>query len=532
MFFQSLSKSTWLIAALIVTIVAIYGVNVDSDVGWSGGDWATYIWGAENLLNGRPWGEAPYLVNPFQDAGVTKVPPLYPAFLTLPVSLFGRDFHAAGLFNVGLFAIGLVAFLVFARQRPLSGKRLSGYAVVALCLAYAGSPIMWRWNGWILSETLFLPIIFLSFIAWDRFAARKTASSLLLVLVLCALAISTRVVGIALIPALGLALLAHDRALSLRAIGLPVVLLLCALLIFLSFGVLDQYLTVFSSNAVIDSGSGTIAPDARSAEGTAISVLGELPSKLAAVPGKLSGFWSDRLNGAPSAVKLGTRVITLLILVLSALGFLVSLARRTSLAEGFVIGYLAMMLIVPGAMNGIRMYAPVGALMVFYAIAALEWLGEKQKRLSPAQTPLSLFMGLLLASYCYFFTQQSPAKPTSPYSPSAQAFFNFMKEEAEPDDIIVGHRPRGVGFFTGVTAIEWHTKTATDDFVAWMESLGSDYLYVDRYSAPIEAHMTEQSRTFEQAAQAYVAPNVTRFEPIFANDRFIVYQLTPAPILR
>ncbi|MEO0412007.1 MAG: glycosyltransferase family 39 protein [Pseudomonadota bacterium] len=532
MFFQSISKPTWLIAMLVLASVAIHGVNVDGDVGWGGGDWATYIWGAENLLGARPWGEAPYLVNPFKDAGVTKVPPLYPAVLTLPVSIFGRDFLAIGLFNVVLFGLGLATLLVFARHRPLAGERMSNFALGALCLAYAGSPMLWRWSGALFSENLFLPIIFLAFIAWDRFAKRRTKASLLLVFVFCALAIATRVVGIALIPALGLALLAQDRALTLRAVALPAALLLVGLLVFLSFGVLDQYLTVFSSNAALDSGAELTAPDVRSAGGTVTSILGELPSKLADVPGKLSAFWSDRLGGASPAIKLGARFITLLVLLLSTIGFMVSLVRRTSLAEGFMIGYLAMMLIVPGAMNGARMYGPIGALMMYYTVAALQWLGEQQQRFTPVHTPLVVFIVLLLGSYAYFFAQERPSNLASPYSPSAQTFFEFVKDNTDANDILVGHRPRGVGFFTGVTCIEWHTKTASDDFVMWMADLGAEYLYVDRYSAPLEKIMNEKSGSFRDAADAYIAPNAHRFDRIFANDRFVMYRFISSPASR
>ena len=92
-------RSTFGRAALLVLpalFVAVSATLVLGDYQALGGDFAQYLMHARNLLLGRPYSD---LLEHYP-----SVLPGYPALLTVPMWLFGADFHWYGLLNSLMWA--------------------------------------------------------------------------------------------------------------------------------------------------------------------------------------------------------------------------------------------------------------------------------------------------------------------------------------------------------------------------------------------------------------------------------------------
>jgi hypothetical protein len=522
------------LALLLVAVAgAAYWLTLGDGVGWGGGDFASYVWNARNLLEGRALGDAPFIPNYEANTGVTVVPPLFPLALAAPVALFGPDLHVLKLYNLGF----LLAFFFLSFR--YARTELRGVAIFFL-LALAASPQLWAMRDALLSEYLFLLLLMALLISWERLyhpvegSLDNAGSRSAMVSILAAAAILTRVVGVVLVPAVFLAGIWTERRLSLRTLAITASAAGAFAYLVLSIGIFEQYTPSFSHAAMDDAGQSPIG--AGQAQGLADSLLATLqliPERLRFAFGQVSVLWTRGIQDDPGAAAgwpaQYQRAVTALLLVLGAAGFLARAIRRATLAEWLTLGYGSMMLLIPAYLSSGRMYLPVAVMLVFYAFYATAVLG----RLLPGGirwTPPATLLCLILVSDALSF-QAIDKQPLAQGSadPLAVEFFDAVRRTVPEDAVMIGYRPRGVAFFTNRTTTDYHQTSADADFWGRAARIGASYLYFDTADPRTRQSGTapdDPRQSLSRYAAEFMDDSGVRFDPVFENERFRLYKLT------
>ncbi|MEW6681662.1 MAG: glycosyltransferase family 39 protein [Nitrospirota bacterium] len=152
----------------------------------------------------------------FREGGETFLPPLYPGLTAVVSGVVGRFTGAAYEWAAVLVsAVSGAAIVVPAwwLARTIFG---AGAAWLAGCLV-ATSPILVHWSGHMLTEALFISIAVAAVAAGWRATQTQRPSWALVAGLLCGLAYLTRVIGLILIPAIGLWMIRPTGAARLDA---------------------------------------------------------------------------------------------------------------------------------------------------------------------------------------------------------------------------------------------------------------------------------------------------------------------------
>lgn len=518
---------------LLVAVVGLgYGLTLCEGVGWSGGDWATYIWNAQNILNGREIGAAPFIPNYNADTGVTVVPPLFPLALTAPVALFGPDLEVLKVYNILLLLVFFLLAYSFAYPSLRSGS-------LAFLVALAASPLLWGLRETIMSEYLFLLIAMALLISWEKLYIKSPTASAgtrwlltILVATLGAALPLTRTVGLVALPALLLAGLWTERRLSPRTAAIALATFAAIVYLFAVIGITEQYGPSFSQAALSDL-NGQEAPAAPS-PGIVRAVLETLPLVPARIRdsiGQTSVMWTSGVRpGSPLLFGWAhdyQRLVTASILLLAMIGFVARSMRQVTLAEWFTLGYGSMMLLAPAYLASGRMFLPVAVLLVFYAFVGARLLGQRLPGRLPGAISIGL-LGLILVSEALSFAARGTGcSTTGSADPRAKEFFEAVRLSVPEDAVVIGYRPRGVAFFTGRTATDYHQNSADADFWNRAQSLHADYMYFDLADPEIggENDTAWRPETMGRYVDRFVDGSRERFDLIFENERFRLYGL-------
>ncbi len=401
-----------LVAGLIVLIGLVHVVFWRAGHVW-GDDFAQYILHAKNLAEGKPYEAIGYLYNPNYPAiGPPTYPPGLPILLAPIYGLFGLNLPAMKTLILVSFLLFLGAMYACFRRELSFGEAFGMVALVGLNHFFLDD------TNAITSDLPFLALFYAAILAiqkaealplrtWQRFVGFVAAA------VIVYAAYATRSLGALLIPALLLKEFLGDRRITASALAATAVFAALALVQAMAWHSDRHYLDQ------IDTGRMALVFNAfRYAT-------------------RVGAFCS---NGYLKPV---AAAIALVVTWLAAIGFIDRVRHKLSILETLSVIYLSVILAWP-SYQGQRYLYPLVPIYVFYAMWGLRhpWLAQR------VQVQRALAWGLAAAialSYaaCYTTIARGPLAEGVAKRES-QELFAFIREQTEPDAVIVFIKPRAM----------------------------------------------------------------------------------------
>ncbi len=480
------SRKHTTIALLVVAGVALtYVLTFRTGHDW-GGDFAMYLQHASNVAEGRPYAETPHVIDfsiPIA-VGPPSYPPLFPLALAPTFVLRGGlDWTLVKSVGVFFFSLTLLAVYAFVRRRIGHGRAL----LVVLLLAL--SPYFWGLKDQVISDVPFAFFVYLSFLLaesafQERESNRRTALTLLTGLS-AYLAIASRALGVTLIPALFIFEMVRVRKIPIQSLAVTAMVLALRFVQGLALGTTGGYLRWWRLDVL----------------GLAHGIVG-YPFELKAL------FWNGYVNGIAVAVMF-------VVMALAIYGYLTCVRRGISLAEIFVIVYMAPVVLWPMRPN-VRLMIPLAPLYFYYALVGLDRLRSHLPKRSAAQITVALAV-LIVGSYASGYTHVDRGRLSDGVGdPDAVALFEHVRTHSAPDDLCVFFKPRVLSFFSGVSSsVDYYPAEETE---LWN--------YYERIAA---THLIQ--RVGDQLAAAVVAAHPESFILEYENSDFRVYRIKPPSTL-
>lgn len=218
----------WLLLAMMLPFGAIVASRWSVPPSAAEGDYAQYLLHAKAIVEGRPYTDIGYIHTDMNWVGPQAQPPGWPLVLAPFVAVFGTDSQVfKGLVTVLVAVFAMLAGWYFVRRgEPVVGIATALVVPVAIETEFGTSSA--------LSDPLFCVLVWLTFLVADGDKLHGWRRGLMLA-ALCVAAISVRVAGVALPPALLLQALLTRRDHGMKVI-VPLALLVVAGGVFVFFG--------------------------------------------------------------------------------------------------------------------------------------------------------------------------------------------------------------------------------------------------------------------------------------------------------
>jgi hypothetical protein len=512
------------LVALIAAILLFYAFLIRSGATWAD-DWATYIQGAVNLLHGNKYDLSGYIINPQTNIGPTAYPPLYSMMLVLPVAIWGINLYAIQMYQL----IGWGVFLYFLYW--LSRRRLS-FALSLLAVAATGfSPYFFAFKDYITSESLFVPLLYITFVVAARYQerfydGRLPVSAGLWLGLLITLCIWTRSIGIVLIPALLLFDLFHFHRFRLASVVASIIPTIAFPLQFLLGDFLLGYFyglrAYFRAAIRFLSGSGSggavsvDAPIVQTApHGSMLEVLSRAASaeghRLSAVVGELSRFWGHGADG-----DLVARIATVIFIGLAIYGFAKIKWRQIMYCDLFVALYAIALLVLPPELAGARMQLPIVPLFYIYVFIAVEALARD--RMWVKHGGIAVVVALGAVSYWHAYRNANFRVPLEGIETTQyHDMFDYIRTQTEADSTFIFDKPRTFALYTGRRAAAVYNTRAGSGLIGYMHTIGARYIlfYDDWYNGTAR----------EVYVQNYFGNRSGEFEVLHDSGHYVLYKM-------
>jgi hypothetical protein len=483
----SLRPVWWLLIALL-PYAAVSIVRWTEPPAATDGDYAHYLLHAQALAEGRPYTDIGYIYTARSLVGPRAQPPGWPIVLAPFVAVFGTH-SAVFKFLVALLvgALGVISGYYFVRRREfVQGIAVAAVAPLALTTDWA--------TGSALSDPLFCVLVWLVILIADREGPIGWRRGVMLAL-LTAAAISVRVVGVALVPAVlwyGLRRDPKERArvivpmMALMVIGAAFMLQHLEWVPFL-----DRPLSFFSSS--------TLRTTARAYRGALLS-------------GTLYPLAS---NGANDAY----HVLVVIPLLIGAWHFLRTMLR-TCLGS-FVLFYGTLLVLSPLAES--RYAWPLVPLMTAWICAGVLWLiGRLPSGSRATVVRATAAVAVVLVTSAAMRLALRPTRYSLTGDPDTEALFQWVSATSDTAQMrVVFTNPRVLTLDTGVPAMGIPFGSP-EEIIAEFQQKRITHVVVPLRHATIRV---------ERALARIVADRPSQFAPAFANGTHDVRRFIAGPDL-
>jgi dolichyl-phosphate-mannose-protein mannosyltransferase len=452
---------------------------------WYGSDAAFYLTHARSIVEGTPYSQTGYLVNPTLLHSPPTYPPLYPLMLAPIYAVAGLDVHAMKVLGVVAVAAATGGLYLLARRMLPVGPSL-----VAAWL-FAFSPFVEWLKDDLASDIPFLAIVLVCLWLAEkaREAGGRTDAGWRLgaaVGLFCYAAVATRSVGVVLLPALLIADIVRVRRISrynaaLGGVAIGLIVLQEALL-----GNVRSY--AGSTNW------GDVGLMMRSTRLNARLFTGLL------------------FGGLPGSVQ----VIAAAVAAAAAVAGTLQLIRRGWYATAlFMAGYTVALVLWP-AIAGPRVLLPLLAIGVILVFVALRQPEERRHWRTVAAATL---VGLCAVSYALRYHETSRAPLPDDFARSEHTeLVAFVDSATAPTDVFISMAPRTFAFLTRRTASIYDKRLSLEEQWRYFESIHAAYLVA--------------RKGVDEADAAYLARMIStypdRFRLAFSNATYQVYHIVPA----
>jgi len=451
---------------------------------WYGSDAALYLIHARNIVEGQPYSETGYLVNPTHRHSPATYPPLFPLMLAPIYAVAGLALHAMKVLVVATTALATAALYLLARRALPIGASLT------VAWLFAFSPFI----GW-LKDDLASDIPFLAAVFFCLWAAEKAQSigtqtdagwrRGAVVGLLCYAAVATRTVGIVLLPALLIADIARVRRLSPYAVGFSVTALSLIGLQEALLGNVRAYSSLTTWGG-LEQMADSVVRNARFLTGI---LFGDLP---------------------PAVQRVAMTTAT----AAASYGVLLLLRRRWYSTVLFITGYTAMLLLWPNT-SGPRLLLPHFALGLIFGSVAL-WPGDGRHHWRKAIA--AALVALCVTSYAVRYRGSTLAPlPDSFDRPEHAELVAFVHRETSPNDVFISIAPRTFALLTRRTASIYDRRLSLENQWRYFASIRASYVVARRGSGERDAaYLSRVIRTYREHLKLE-----------FSNAAYEVYHIVP-----
>ena len=496
------------VALLLMAVLIFQLATLREGVKFSGGDPALYIHHAKNLVEGRPYADTGYLLNPRYALHPQAYPPGYPLLLAPVYAAFGLN-YAAMKIELVLFFVASLAVLALLFRHALPFPYL-----LALIAAVGFNPYLCDWKNAIMADFPFVFFSLASLLAYQQAQAARSPSrgmlgwSVMAGLGVCG-AVLTRMIGVTLIPSLILYDLVRFRRLSQP-------LMIAVLAGGLLFGA--QRLALAPSAGVAD---GPAAVEAAGYSGIVKENLGqrlgEAVTRLPSMAERYVSFAAGLTWGNTFSDNL-KQILFFLSLLPVGVSFGTRLLRRASPVELFAAFYVAALL--PWTFIWSRYLIPILPLYFFYLFAGLTqietWLTPRTRL--PKGALLAFTLVLLGASYTSKYTMLERQPIDSPIATAAaDEVFAYIEQHTRLDALLVTGHPRMLVLAIDRKIVGPH-QASDAELLDYFETIGADYLLTGPHDAVRSAQL-----------EALVKRHPDAFRLVFANDAFRLYRIGRLP---
>lgn len=524
-------RERWLVGALLAGLLLFHWFTLRPGHGW-GGDFAMYLAHAENLIQGEPYADTGYVVNPARPRlGPVQYPPGWPLLLAGPMAAFGVDLDHHAVEGLELLKLWLLLlFVAFLAVVHALARRRAGPtgAVGAVCvlLAVGLNPYLWDIKSALLSEIPFCLFLYAALLLIDRLSEGPAASparagratpprgldlpsaGLALAAGTCLyLAYAMRTVALVAIPAVVLHDLVRNR--RLRAATLLVLLVVgpAVLAQNQAFDVLSGYGAGVQAGVAAGTGAGPTAPGAGPAGGQLAALAGNALHNLPRMPLYLGWAWG---GGLPQGVD---PLLSLLLFAAAAVGFVAVVRERIGISEVFAVVYLGGLAVLPPSYVDLRRLVPLLPLFFLYVVRGLGTLGALGRpRLATAVRAGTAL--LLTAAYAGAYLQFERGPLTDGvHTPEARQLFEAVRDEVPADGLCLFFKPRVLALFADRPAAGFWESDPPELLIEQADQLGATHL--------IAGPGTEPEAPLRATARAFPA----RLEERWSNESFTLYRL-------
>jgi 4-amino-4-deoxy-L-arabinose transferase-like glycosyltransferase len=476
-------------ASLLAAIGIFYFATIRPGHVW-GDDFAMYVHHAQNIVEGRPYGDTGYIYNPAVPVyGPRMYPPVFPLLLAPLYKIFGLNLVPMKLEQVAFFLLTLAAVYMFW-QRDLGSE----YALAMLAIL-GFSPVFWTAKDMVLSDLPFLFFFYAAAVLVQR-APRQSPGWwrwAVLIGVVLYLAFGTRSAGISLLAGLPLYdVLKHRKITRLTVVAL----LVCAGLI-----ALQRYFV----------GSGVGGYVGQQIRPTAQTVA----TNLLAYGRTLASFWVAATRSIFSFFVLGTAAV----LMTTGLYFRFKrdcrFERGLTIVEAFLVPYLAVILLWPFA-AGVRIVFPFIPWMVFLALYGIRCLtANLAPRYSSAAAGGLLLMIAVPYTLVYRAMDFGPIRQDTGLAEFNQ-LCQAVREDTRADDVLIYFRARALSLYTQRPASTYNYHGTEQE--------------LELYTHNIHATHVVTTNAFNDDVRflaKYVERNSSRFDLVYQNANFALYRIRP-----
>jgi hypothetical protein len=512
------------ITALIAAILAFYALLTRPGVTWAD-DWATYIQDALNVLHGSRYDVTGYILNPDTNIGPSSYPPLYPLMLVLPVALWGVNFDAIHYTQL----VGWAVFLLFVYF--LTRRRLSFAWTLIVVAAVGLSPYFFAFKDYITSESLFLPLLYMTLVVAARFeerfpGGRQPVSIGIWIGLMLGLCILTRSIGIVLAPTLlGYDLLRFGRFRVVSVVAIVIAIVVFAMQFLLGdflmgyfYGLRGYFVGLTDYFLGLGAAGGSqsdLTSSAPAIEGGSHSLFLAVASaawhRISALENELSRFWGQGANG-----DLVARVATIVFLVLAAYG--VTRIRRRGImhCDIFALLYGAALVALPPSLASARMQLPLIPLFYTYVLMAVSSLSGQRNWTRRGGIAAVVVLGMV--SYWHAYQNANFRAPLEGIeTTNYHKMFDFIKTQTDPDSTFIFDKPRTLALYTGRRAAAIYGTRKGDNLLAYMHMIGARYIlfYDGWYDGVPRAKYIDD----------YFGNHSGEFEALYDNGSYVLYKL-------
>lgn len=498
------------ILALVVLVAGFHLLTIQEGAGWYG-DSYQYVLHAENLVEGRPYGDTGYIQNADYYLAPATYPAGFPVLLAPVVALFGTSAQAIEILLLTVWLLTVVALAYLFRDE------LPDHYVYGLVLVLGLHPYFWAFKQDPLADLPFFLGCVLSLLCYEQAVRSQAAVSnprrwlglALMAGAASAFAAWTRPLALVMLPCLLLYDLVRSRRVTwpLAATGVSfcVVYGLCTLLVDVGEGVRVARLATEGGGG--DGGYSTLFYT------SIFEQLGRIPVHIVErlEDYARASFVLWYMGGPGGAVV--KHVLTLLSLFPVGLGLWSRVRHRFGSIEAFVLLYALSLL--PWSFSGVRYLVPLIPFYYFYLFVGLRhmhgWKSARGRRTARIAT-VAVVAALVVVYAVRYEAQLFETVPRPGLADrAADPVYVYLRESTPPTTTFVtSGDPRASVFFSRRAA-----AVGPRDVSRWAEfaeRVGASYLLVGA---------GERGR----AAARMTSPV---FEPVVSSARWDLYRLRPA----
>ena len=413
----------WLLLAALLPFATVVIARWAQPPSALDGDYAQYLLHAKAIAEARPYSDIGYIYTRMNLVGPAVQPPGWPLVLAPFVAVFGTHSPVFKLLMTLLVAAFAVTAGVCLARRFGAVAGIAGAAIVPLALEtqYA--------TGSALSDPLFCLIVWLALLVADVEEPPTWRRGIVLAL-LSAAAISVRVAGVALPPAIMLHGIVRWRKDGLKVVApvatLGVAGLIVGLFVIDSIPFLDRFFNALSSPSNLFR-------------------MFIRPYTQAIATSALYPLWSNFAND----VYHGLLAIPLLI------GAVLFVRRHaTSAIMSFLVLYLGLLLVSP--VREPRYAWALYPIVAAWIATGLAWLGERitPARLKPTVPAMVLTFVALVSTGAAIQLIRAPERPSLLGDPNTVSLFEWLGAASDTSEVrVVFTNPRVLTLETGIPAM-------------------------------------------------------------------------------